>query len=163
MKKKYEGVRQIRGSFIGTGRRFGIVASRFNELLTERLLEGAIDTLLAHGVLSKDITVVRVPGAFEIPLAASKLLVKKSFDAVITLGVVIRGRTKHFDQVAVETAKGIRELSQKSQVPVILGLITATTVGHAAERVGIKGPNKGREWALVALEMAGLMSELKKK
>ena len=163
MKKKYEGVRQVRGSFLGTGRRFGIVAARFNELLTECLLEGALDTLLAHGVRPKDITVVRVPGAFEIPLAAGKLLKKNHFDAVLTLGVIIRGQTKHYDQVAAESARGIRELSQKSQVPVILGLVTAKTAAHAAERAGIKGPNKGREWALTALEMANLVRSLKKK
>ena len=162
MKKKYKDVRQICGSLLGTRRRFGIVAARFNELLTERLLEGALDTLLAHGVRQKDIAVVRVPGAFEIPLAAGKLLKTGRFDAVLTLAVIIRGQTKHFDQVAAESAKGIRELSQKTQVPVILGIITAEKASHAAERVGIKGPNKGREWALAALEMAGLMRSLKK-
>lgn len=159
--KKYPKIRELRGDALGAGRRFGIVVSRFNELLTERLLEGALDTLLSHGAREKDITVVRVPGAFEIPVAAQKLLQKKKLDALITLAVVIRGRTKHFDQVVSETAKGIRELSKESQVPVILGMISADKVSDAQARAGIKGPNKGREWAQSALEMAGLMRFLR--
>lgn len=163
MKKSHKSVRLLRGSLLGAGKCFGIVVARFNEVLTERLLEGALDTLLAHGVRPKNITVVRVPGAFEIPLAAKKLVQKKKFDAVITLAVVIRGQTKHFEQVAVESARGISELSQVSEVPVILGVLAVSTISHAEARTGIKGPNKGREWALAALEMAGLMKTLKKR
>lgn len=155
-------MKQIRAGLAGRGKRFGIVVSRFNESLTERLLDGALDTLLSHGVREKDITVARVPGAFEVPLAAKKLMRTKKFDAVLTLAVVIRGETKHFDQVAAESARAINELSQKSEVPVILGIITAENVSQAEARVGIKGPNKGREWARSALEMAGLMRALKK-
>lgn len=163
MKKKYRQIQWIRADLIGRGRRFGIVASRFNELLTERLLEGALDTFLSHGVREKDITVVRVPGAFEVPLAAKKLIQAKKLDAVLTLAVLIRGETKHFDQVASESARAISELSQKSEVPVILGIITAENPAQAAARTGVKGPNKGREWALSALEMAGLLKSLAKK
>lgn len=162
MKKKYRTVRQIRADLIGRGKRLGIVVSRFNELLTERLLEGALDTFLSHGVREKDITVVRVPGAFEIPLAAKKLIRKKKFDAVLTLAVILRGETRHFDQVAAESARAIGELSQKSEVPVILGIIAAENLAQAEARTGLKGPNKGREWALSALEMAGLMQVLTK-
>lgn len=162
MKKKYARVKRIRADLAGRGKRFGIVVSRFNEFLTERLLDGALDTLLSHGVREKDITVARVPGAFEVPLAAKKLIRAKKFDAVLTLAVVIRGETKHFDQVAAESARAVSELSQKSEVPVILGIITAKNVSQAEARVGIKGPNKGREWARSALEMTGLMRALKK-
>ena len=163
MRKKYGHVKQVRPDLTGRGRSFGIVVSRFNEPLTERLLEGALDTFLSHGVREKDITVARVPGAFEVPLAAKKLIRVKKFDAVLTLAVIIRGETKHFDQVAAESARALGELSQKSEVPVILGIITAENVAQAEARTGVKGPNKGREWALSALEMAGLLRSLKKK
>lgn len=163
MKKKYRQVKQIRPDLTGRGRCFGVVVSRFNELLTERLLEGALDTFLSHGVREKDIIVARVPGAFEVPLAAKKLIRAKKLDAVLTLAVIIRGETKHFDQVAVESARAISELSQKSEIPVILGIITAENTAQAEARVGVKGPNKGREWALSALEMAALLKSLKKK
>jgi len=158
---RYPKVRRIQGSLVGTGKRFGIVVSRFNEFLTERLLEGALDTLLSHGTREKDITVARVPGAFEIPLAAKKLIRKKKPDAVITLAVVIRGQTRHFDQVVAETAKGIRELTEKTEVPIILGMISALNSAQALQRVGIKEANKGREWARSAIEMAGLIRSLK--
>jgi len=163
LKKKYRHVRWVRTDLIGRGRCFGVVVSRFNELLTERLLEGALDTLLSHGVREKDITVVRVPGAFEVPLAAKKLIRAKKLDAVLTLAVIIRGETRHFEQVASESARALSELSQKSEVPVILGIITAENPAQAEARTGVKGPNKGREWARSALEMAGLLRSLKKK
>ena len=162
MKKKYRNVREIRADHLGRGKRFGVVVSRFNELLTERLLEGALDTWMSHGVREKDITIARVPGAFELPLAAKKLITAKKLDAVLTLAVIIRGETKHFDQVAAESARALNDLSQKSEIPVILGMITAENTAQAEARVGLKGPNKGREWALAALEMAGLMHTLKK-
>lgn len=147
----------LRGSLSAKGRRFGIVVSRFNELLTDRLLSGAVDTLLACGAKAKDITVVSVPGAFEVPLATQKLAQRIKPDALITLSVVIRGKTKHFDQVVVESARGIRELIQAKGLPVVLGMIAADSIEDAAERVGIKQMNKGREWALTAVEMANLM------
>ena len=154
-------MKKIKGDYTAKGRRFGIVVSDFNELLTNRLLEGALDTLRRHGASDKNIVVVHVPGAFEIPLAAKKLIQKKKLDAVMTLAIVIRGETKHFDQVVRETAKGIRELSEKSEVPVILGIIPATHIRQAEQRAGIKQMNKGREWALAAIEMASLMRKLK--
>lgn len=159
--KKKSRIAAVKGSFSARGRKFGIVVSQFNELLTARLLDGALDTLLRHGAREKDIRVVHVPGAFEIPLAAKKLISKFKPQAVITLAVVIRGQTRHFDQVVTETAKGVRELSMKSEVPVILGMITADKPEQAMERLGIKQMNKGREWAQSAIEMADLMRKLK--
>ena len=158
--KKFK-VPTLKGDLSARGRKFGIVVSEFNELLTDRLLEGALDTLVRCGARLKDIVVVRVPGAFEIPLAAGRLLKKKKLDALITLAVVIRGKTKHFDQVVRQTAKGVRELSQKSGVPVILGMVPADSVEDAAGRVGIKQMGKGREWALSAVQMASLLKKLK--
>ena len=153
-------VPQLKGGFSARGRRFGIVVSQFNELLTSKLLEGALDVLLRHGAREKDIRVVHVPGAFEVPLAAKKLISKFKPDAVITLSVVIRGQTKHFDQVVTESAKGIRELTLKTEVPVILGMIMADKAEQAMHRVGVKQTNKGREWALAAIEMANLVRKL---
>lgn len=154
-------VREIKGDFSAKGLKFGIVVSRFNEYLTRQLLDGAVETLKGHGAVSSHIWVVHVPGAFEIPLAAQKLIRKVRLDAVITLAVVIRGQTRHFDQVTRETARGLGELSRKSQVPVILGIIPAENVHQAIERVGLKQMNKGREWALSAIEMACLLRKLK--
>ena len=157
--KKYGSVQHVKGGFIAKDKKFAIVVSRFNEYLTSRLLDGALDTLLRHGALPENIHVVHVPGAFEIPLAAKKVALKKKTDAVITLAVIIRGQTKHFEQVAVQTAKGLREVALKSEVPVILGIIPAESVSDAIERVGLKQANKGREWALSAIEMANLMRQ----
>ena len=153
---------ELKGDYSAKGMKFGIVVSEFNEYFTAKLLEGAVDTLIRCGARSQDITVALVPGAFEIPLAAEKLLKKKKPDAVITLAVVIRGKTKHFDQVVRETAQGIRELSQKSGVPVILGMIPASSAEDAAHRVGIKHANKGRDWAFSAVEMASLLRKMEK-
>ena len=160
-KAAYKNIRRIKGDFSARGKKFGIVVAEFNEFLTSRLLEGALDTLMRHGAKEKDVNVVYVPGAFEIPLAAQKLISQKKLDAVITLAVVIRGETKHFEQVALEATKGIRELMQKSSIPVILGIIPAETIEQAIERVGIKHANKGRDWAMAAIEMANLMRKLK--
>ena len=161
-KKKvaHKNVRKVSGGYSAKGKKFGIVVSEFNEYLTGRLLEGALDTLTRLGAKEKDIQVVYVPGAFEIPLVAGRLIAKKKLDAVITLAVVIRGETKHFDQVVQETAKGIRELCQKTSIPVILGIIPADSVDQAINRVGVKHTNKGREWAIAAVEMANLMRKL---
>ena len=153
-------LKQIKGDYSAKGRRFGIVVADFNELLTGRLLDGALDTLKRHGAKEKNIVVAHVPGAFEIPLAAKKLIKKIELDAVITLAVVIKGETKHFDQVVRETAKGIRELMKASEIPVILGVIAANNIRQAEQRVGIKQRNKGREWACSAIEMASLMEKL---
>ena len=154
---RHKHVHRMKGSFIAKGRSFGIVVSQFNEFLTNRLLEGALDTLVRHGAREKDIHVVYVPGAFEIPLALKRLLAKKKPDAVITLAVIIRGETRHFDQVARESARGVRELSVKSEVPVILGILAVESAEQAVRRVGLKQANKGCEWALSAIEMANLM------
>jgi 6,7-dimethyl-8-ribityllumazine synthase len=153
-------MKHLKGDYSAKGFKFGIVAADFNELLTSRLVEGAVDTLRRHGARENSIVVVHVPGAFEIPLAAGKLIQKKKPDAVITLAVVIKGETKHFDQVVRETAKGIRELSKEHGIPVILGVIPANNIRQAERRVGIKQVNKGREWALSAIEMANLMKKL---
>lgn len=151
----------IHGDYAAAGRKIGIVVSRFNEALTARLLDGALETLSRHGAREKDVTVVEVPGAFEIPFAAGRLIRAKKPDAVIALAVVIRGETKHFDQVVRESARGIRELIRKTDVPVILGILTAENEAQALARTGIKQTNKGREWALSAIEMAGLSRRLK--
>jgi 6,7-dimethyl-8-ribityllumazine synthase len=156
-------ITRIKGGFSGRGKKIGIIVAEFNEFLTERLLEGALDALTRHGVGKKDIQVVYVPGAFEIPLTLKKLLSRKKFDAVLTLAIVIKGQTRHFDQVVSETAKGVRELSQKSEIPVILGVISALNEQQAIQRVGLKHTNKGREWALAAIEMANLMPQLKNR
>ena len=154
-------IKPLKGDFSAQGRRFGIVVAQFNEYLTKKLLEDALDVLARHGARAKDVHVVYVPGAFEIPLAAKKLIAKKKPHAVLTLSVVIQGQTKHFDQVVTECAKGAREVSMKSGVPVILGMITAKTTAQAIERLGVKHMSKGREWALSAIEMASLMDKLK--
>ena len=153
-------VPHVKGGYLAHGRKFGIVVSRFNEALTSQLLEGALDTLLRHGAREKDIRVVHVPGAFEVPLAAKKLISKFKPHAVITLSVVIKGQTRHFDQVVNESAKGIRELTLKTEVPVILGMIMADKPEQAMARVGVKQANKGREWAQAAIEMANLVRKL---
>ena len=162
-KDRFDKIRKIKGSFIATGRRFGIVVSEFNEYLTQRLLEGAVDTLVRAGARPKDITVAHVPGAFEIPLATKKLMASKKLDAVITLAVVIRGETKHFDQVSREAARGVRELSMKSQIPIVLGILPAENTRQAVARVGLKQMNKGREWALAGIAVANLMRCLPEK
>jgi 6,7-dimethyl-8-ribityllumazine synthase len=163
VKIKKNALRHMRGSHIATGKRFAVVVSRFNEYLTAQLLQGALETFLSHGAREKDILVVHVPGAFEMPLAVQKILKRGPWDAVLTLAVVIRGKTKHFEQVVVETAKGVRQASLMHDTPVILGVIPATHVQDAIERVGLKQMNKGREWALSAIEMADLSNQLKGK
>lgn len=153
------GVVKHAGAHHAHGRRFGIVVSRFNEYLTKHLLEGALETLISHGAREKDIRVVHVPGAFEIPIALRKLLNETKLDAAMALAVVIRGQTKHFDQVAAEAAKGVRQIALASNVPVVLGTIFADSEIQAIERAGLKHMNKGREWALSAIEMADLMKQ----
>jgi 6,7-dimethyl-8-ribityllumazine synthase len=159
MKNKLKKIIHIKGDFSAKGKRFAIIVSRFNEYLTSQLLEGAVDTLLRHGALEKDIQVVHVPGAFEIPLAAKRVAQRKKVDAVITLAVIIRGKTRHFEQVATQSARGLREVSLKSEVPILLGIIPAESIQDAMERTGIKQANKGREIAESAIEMANLMRQ----
>lgn len=148
------------GHLVGSGLKFGIVISRFNDLLGSRLLSGAQDALERHGVESEDIDVAWVPGAFEIPLVARRLAASKRYDAVIALGVVIRGGTPHFEYIASEVSKGVAKASLDTDVPVIFGVITADTIEQAVERAGTKAGNKGWEAALAALEMATLSKTL---
>jgi 6,7-dimethyl-8-ribityllumazine synthase len=148
------------GNLIGTGLKVGIVIARFNELLGSRLLSGAQDALIRHGVDSGDVDVAWVPGAFEIPLVASKLASSGRYDAVIALGVVIRGGTPHFEYIAAEVSKGIAKIGLDTGVPTIFGVITADTIEQAVERSGTKAGNKGWEAANAAIEMASLMRSL---
>ncbi|MBI1976198.1 MAG: 6,7-dimethyl-8-ribityllumazine synthase [Candidatus Omnitrophica bacterium] len=144
------------GSYDGKNKRFAIVIARFNEFITKQLLEGALDTLLRHGVKEPDIEVTWVPGAFEIPMAAQKIARGKKIDAIITLGAVIRGETPHFDYVCGESAKGIAQVALQTGVPVAYGIITAENTEQAIDRAGLKQGNKGRDAAMTALEMANL-------
>ncbi len=148
------------GKMKADGIRFRIVCSRFNELITRQLLEGALDTLIRHGASEKDIEITWVPGAFEVPYAAMKLAKKKGADAVICLGAVIRGETPHFDFIASESAKGVAQAGLATGVPVIYGIITADTIDQAVERSGTKAGNKGRDAASSAIEMVNLYREL---
>jgi len=150
-------VKTIQGQLVAKGKKFGIVASRFNDFITNRLLEGCMDTLLRHGVKESDIQVAWVPGAFEIPLITHRMAKSKKYDAVICLGTVIRGSTPHFDYIAGETAKGIAHVSFSTGVPTIFGIITADSIDQAIERAGTKEGNKGRDAASSAIEMANLI------
>jgi len=154
MTKYYEGM------LIGKGLKFAIVVSRFNELLTTRLLEGAKDALLRHGVDDEDIEVAWTPGCFEIPLIAKKLAQTKRYDAVICLGAVVRGGTPHFEYIAAEVTKGIAKVSLDTGLPVIYGVITADTLEQAIERAGTKMGNKGFDAAVTAIEMANLLKSI---
>ena len=138
------------------GKKFALVVSRFNDFITEKLLSGALDALIRTGAVDQDIEVVRVPGAFEIPLVAKKMAKTNRFDAVVCLGAVIRGSTPHFDYVSAEVSKGIATVSMESEVPVIFGVITVDTIEQAIERAGTKAGNKGWSAAMDAVEMANL-------
>jgi len=138
------------------GKKFALIVSRFNDFITEKLLSGALDALIRTGAVDQDIEVVRVPGAFEIPLVAKKMAKTNRFDAVVCLGAVIRGSTPHFDYVSAEVSKGIATVSMESEVPVIFGVITVDTIEQAIERAGTKAGNKGWSAAMDAVEMANL-------
>jgi 6,7-dimethyl-8-ribityllumazine synthase len=137
--------------------RFGIIVSRFNSFICERLLEGAIDTLVRHGADAAQLTVVRVPGAFEIPLMAQQMAASKRFDALLCLGAVIRGGTPHFEYVSSEVTKGVAHVSLESGLPVAFGVLTTDSVEQAIERAGTKAGNKGAEAAMSAIEMVNLL------
>ena len=154
-------MKTIEGKLNASGRKFAIVASRFNDFISNRLLDGALDCLKRHHADENDISVVWVPGSFEVPLAAKKLCDKGEADAVICLGAVIRGETPHFDYVSAEVTKGIASVSLNADTPVIFGIITADTVEQAIDRAGTKSGNKGWSAALAAIEMADLMGKLK--
>jgi len=149
----------IQGELSAKGMKIGIVASRFNDFITSRLTEGACDALVRHGVSDGDIDLVRVPGAFEIPLAAQRLARSKKYDAVICLGAVIRGATPHFEYVSAEVSKGVAAVSMEPGLPVIFGVLTTDTIEQAIERAGSKGGNKGWDAALAAVEMANIMKQ----
>jgi len=150
----------IEGSLQGKGRRIGIIVARFNSFISEKLLEGALDSLIRSGVSEDDIDVARVPGAFEIPLVAQKMAGSGSYDAVICIGVVIRGATPHFDYVAGEVAKGTAQVMLDSGVPILFGVLTTESIEQAIERAGTKAGNKGADVAVAALEMINLMEQL---
>lgn len=148
------------GKLVGKNLKVAIVVSRFNDFITGRLLEGAKDTLIRHEVEEEQIDVAYVPGAFEIPLVAKKLARKGDYDAVITLGCVIRGATSHYDYVCNEVAKGVSKANEVSEVPVIFGILTTESIEQAVERAGIKAGNKGSEAAVSAIEMANLIKQI---
>ncbi len=154
MSQRFEGV------LLGKGLKFGLVVSRFNEFLTKKLLEGAQDALLRHGVDQEDIEIAWVPGSFEIPLVAKKLAETKRFDAVICLGAVVRGGTPHFEYIAAEVTKGIAKVGLETGLPVIYGVLTADTLEQAIERAGTKMGNRGFDAAVEAIEMANLVKSI---
>jgi len=150
----------VQGVFNGAGKKFGLVASRFNELITSKLLAGALDCLSRHGTDMKEVTVCWTPGSFEVPVVAQRLARSKKFDALICLGAVIRGDTPHFDYVAAEVSKGVAAVSLAEGLPVIFGILTTDSIEQAVERAGTKAGNKGWDAALSALEMADLFTKI---
>ncbi|WP_071394525.1 6,7-dimethyl-8-ribityllumazine synthase [Bacillus tuaregi] len=150
----------IEGHLIGTGLKIAIVVARFNEFINSKLLSGAEDALKRHGIQDEDVTIYWVPGAFEIPLTAQKLAEKGEYDAVITLGSVIRGATPHFDFVSNEVAKGVAHAGMQTGVPVIFGVLTTDSIEQAIERAGTKAGNKGYDAAMTAIELANLYREI---
>ena len=153
--------RMVEGNLTAKGFAFGIVASRFNDFITARLLDGALDALRRHGADEDKITVVRVPGSFEIPLVAKRMAISRQCDAVICLGAVIRGATPHFDYIASEVAKGVAMVGLETGVPIAFGVLTTDSIEQAVERAGTKAGNKGFDAACAAIEMVNLLRELK--
>ncbi len=154
------GYKTVEGNLKGEGKRFAVVVSRFNSFITERLLEGAMDCLLRHGTNAEDVTVLRVPGAWEIPIAAKRVALDTDYDGVICLGAVIRGGTPHFEYVSAEVSKGVAAIGLESGKPVTFGVLTTDSIEQAVERAGTKAGNKGWEAAETALEMCDLMGQL---
>jgi len=155
--RTHEGTMEVRG------RRFAVAVSRFNDLVTSRLLEGALTAFRRHGVAEDDLEVAWTPGAFELPLVAQRLATSRQFDAVVCLGAVIRGETAHFDYVAGECARGVQQVTLETGVPCIFGVLTTDTLEQALDRAGGKHGNKGWEAAIAAMEMAGLLDSLPKQ
>jgi len=153
-------VKTIKANMISKGRKFGIVVSRFNEFISAKLLDGAIDTLIQHGVKDTDISVVWVPGSFEIPMTAQRIAASKKYDAIICLGAIIRGETPHFDFIASEAAKGVAQVAMNSDIPCVFGVVTTDNLEQAVERAGTKSGNKGRDAAETAIEMSNLYAEI---
>ena len=150
----------IQGELQAKGLKFAVIVSRFNDFITGKLLEGAVDALVRHGAKEEDIDVIKVPGAFEIPLTAKKVAAKGSFNALICLGTVIRGATPHFDYVAAEVSKGVATASMETGVPIAFGVLTTDTIEQAVERAGTKSGNKGFDAAMTAIEMAQVFKKL---
>ena len=150
----------IEGKLVGKSRKVSIVASRFNDFITSRLMEGALDALTRHGVSDKDITIYRVPGAYEIPSVVKKLASGGNTDGIIALGAVIRGSTTHFDYIAAEVSKGIAQVAIEAKIPVIFGVLTTDTIEQAIERAGTKSGNKGFDAAMSLLEMMDLYAQI---
>ena len=153
-------LKTIEGTFIAPKGKFALVVGRFNSFVVESLVSGAVDALVRHGVSESDITLIRAPGAFEIPLVAQKVAQRSEFAAIIALGAVIRGGTPHFEYVAGECTKGIAQVSLASGLPIAFGVLTVDTIEQAIERAGTKAGNKGAEAALSALEMVSLLARL---
>jgi len=153
-------VKTIEGAMTVHNARFCLVAARFNSFIVESLVAGAMDTLTRHGATESDITLVRLPGAFEMPLALEKIAAKGGYDAIVALGAVIRGGTPHFDYVAGECVKGMAQVSLKHAIPIAFGVLTVDTIEQAIERAGTKAGNKGAEAALSAIEMVNLLRQL---
>jgi len=147
----------LEGGLLAKGKKFALVVGRFNDFITNRLLDGAVDALVRSGAEDQDIEIVKVPGAFEIPLIAKKMAEKEKYDAIVCLGAVIRGATPHFDYVSAEVTKGIAMVSLESKIPVIFGIVTTDTIEQAIERAGTKAGNKGWSAAMAAIEMANLI------
>lgn len=156
-------MRDVRGDFLARGRRLAIVVARFNELVTGKLLDGAVECLRAHGIDEDDLLVAWVPGAFELPLVSRRLAASGGFEAVICLGAVVRGETPHFDHVAGQAALGIRTAAEDTGVPVIFGVLTTDTLEQAIDRAGGKHGNKGWDAAMAALETASVLDQLPKE
>ncbi len=153
-------IKSIEGELTVNNAKFGVLVSRFNSFIVESLVEGALDTLRRHGASDDDIEIVRIPGAFEMPIAAQRMAVSKKYDAIIALGAVIRGGTPHFDYVAGECTKGLATVSMQHDIPVTFGVLTVDTIEQAIERAGTKAGNKGGEAAVTAIEMVNVLRKL---
>ena len=153
-------IKTVEGNYNNASARYVIAMARFNSFIVDRLLEGALDVLKKHGVMDKDITIIKVPGAFELPLAVKRVMAGEDCDAVIALGAVIRGGTPHFEYVAGECVKGLSQVSLDSNKPVAFGVLTVDTIEQAIERAGTKAGNKGAEAAITAIEMVSLFRQL---
>ena len=154
-------IKTIEGDYQNASARYGIAVARFNSFIVDRLLDGALDALQKHGVMDRDITIVKVPGAYELPLAVKMMVSAGEYDGIIALGAVIRGGTPHFDYVAGECVKGLSQVGLDSGLPVTFGVLTVDTIEQAIERAGTKAGNKGAEAAMTAIEMVSLSRQLK--
>lgn len=155
--------KEFSGNLIAAGLKFGVVVSRWNDFMSNKLLEGALDSLIRHGAEDSNIDVVKVPGSYELPLAVKKMAGTNLYDAIVCLGVIIRGATPHFDFIAAETTKGIAQVSLEKEIPVSFGVVTSDSMEQAIERSGSKSGNKGAEAALAAIEMVNVIKQIENK